>query len=107
MAGRVERRLRPAATPGYWRRHTRKAYASNSFQFATGRILEIRPAATLLFLDQRTLAFAERPRGLLRRDRRDQLVVIPRIFGFLGLLHLKQIGRKHLATVGAHGALSA
>src|SRR3982074_863560 len=50
--------------------YTRKAYASNSFQFATGRILEIRPAATLLFLDQRTLAFAERPRGLLRRDRR-------------------------------------
>src|SRR6266852_2485954 len=24
MAGRVERRLRPAATPGYWRRHVRK-----------------------------------------------------------------------------------
>src|ERR1700682_1551902 len=27
MAGRVERRLRPAATPGYWRRHVHKESA--------------------------------------------------------------------------------
>jgi hypothetical protein len=30
MAGRVERRLRPAATPGYWRRHVRKESVRNT-----------------------------------------------------------------------------
>src|ERR1700675_2799720 len=30
MAGRVERRLRPAATPGYWRRHVHKESARNT-----------------------------------------------------------------------------
>ena len=30
MAGRVERRLRPSATPGYWRRHVHKESALNT-----------------------------------------------------------------------------
>src|SRR5258707_7230291 len=30
MAGRVERRLRPAATPGYWRQHVHKESARNT-----------------------------------------------------------------------------
>src|SRR6266849_3584769 len=30
MAGRVERRLRPAATPGYWRRHVHKESVRNT-----------------------------------------------------------------------------
>src|SRR5258705_6451216 len=30
MAGRVERRLRPVATPGYWRRHVHKESARNT-----------------------------------------------------------------------------
>src|SRR6266478_3864843 len=30
MAGRVERMLRPAATPGYWRRHVHKESAGNT-----------------------------------------------------------------------------
>src|SRR6202043_3594645 len=30
MAGRVERRLRPSATPGYWRRHVHKESARNT-----------------------------------------------------------------------------
>ncbi len=30
MAGRVERRVRPAATPGYWRRHVHKESARNT-----------------------------------------------------------------------------
>src|SRR5713226_993686 len=30
MAGRVERGLRPAATPGYWRRHVHKESARNT-----------------------------------------------------------------------------
>src|SRR6202022_574294 len=30
MAGRVERRLRPAAAPGYWRRHVHKESARNT-----------------------------------------------------------------------------
>src|ERR1700704_5877173 len=62
--------------------------------------------ANSLLLHQRALAFAERPCSLLRRDRRDQLVVIPGILRFFGLLDLEQIGRKHLATVGANGALA-
>src|SRR5258706_12836537 len=30
MAGRVERRLRPAAAPGYWRRHVHKESVRNT-----------------------------------------------------------------------------
>src|SRR3954465_14701171 len=30
MAGRVERRLRPVATPGYWRRHVHKESVRNT-----------------------------------------------------------------------------
>src|SRR5712664_4105300 len=30
MAGRVERRIRPAAAPGYWRRHVRKESVRNT-----------------------------------------------------------------------------
>src|SRR5882724_3469381 len=30
MAGRVERRLRPVATPGYWRQHVHKESARNT-----------------------------------------------------------------------------
>src|SRR5664280_1901196 len=30
MAGRVERRVRPAATPGYWRRHVHKESVRNT-----------------------------------------------------------------------------
>ena len=30
MAGRVERRLRPSATPGYWRQHVHKESARNT-----------------------------------------------------------------------------
>src|SRR6266851_9965870 len=72
------------------------------------RLLPVRdrPAVALLFFDQRALAFAERPRDFLRRDRRGQFVVIPWVFRFLGLLDLEQIGRKHLAAVGADGALA-
>src|SRR5665647_2388960 len=64
-------------------------------------LLQIRPAASRrrqLLLDQRTLAFAERPCGLLGRDGRDQLVVVPGIFRFLRVLGLEQIDRKHLTA---------
>src|SRR5258707_4512048 len=73
---------------------------------AAGRIPKNWPAASSLLLDQRALTLAERPRGFFRRDRRDELVVIPRIFRFLRLLHLKQVGGQQLAAVDADGALA-
>jgi hypothetical protein len=40
MAGRVERRLRPAATPGYWRRHVLavKVFPSCSIRSSRSRV---------------------------------------------------------------------
>src|ERR1700723_3041298 len=53
------------------------------------------------FLDERALAQRQGLGGIVRRDRRDQPVVVPRIFRLFRLLHLEQIGRNEMAAVGA------
>src|SRR3982074_1406078 len=57
-------------------------------------------------LHQRTLARLERFCCVLRCDRGDGLVVIPRIFRLLGLLYLEQIGRNDPAAVDPQRALA-
>src|SRR5258707_15289124 len=57
-----------------------------------------RRISPLLLLYQRTSAFRKRSEGLLSRGGSDQLVVIPRPFGFGRLLDLEQIGRVNLAA---------
>src|SRR5438270_4588967 len=48
-------------------------------------------------LHQRTLARIERAEGLVRGNGRADLVVIPRVLRFRGLLHLDEIRRMDLA----------
>src|SRR3984885_2274139 len=59
-----------------------------------------------LFLDERALAQSQRLGGVIRRNRRDQSVVVPRIFRLFRLLHLEQIGRNEMAAVGAERGLA-
>src|SRR3979490_85968 len=60
--------------------------------------------STLLLLYQRTSAFRKRSESLLSRGGSDQLVVIPRPFGFGRLLDLEQISGVNLAAVRADRA---
>src|SRR5215813_9185421 len=62
--------------------------------------------ATRSFLHQRALAGLERLGRVFRRNRRDQLVIVPRTLRLLRLLHLEQIGRNDAAAVGAQRALA-
>src|SRR5580704_17347359 len=61
---------------------------------------------SLSFLDERAFALLDRNRGVFRRDGGDELVIVPRIFRFIRLLHLEQIGRNDAAAVGAKRALA-
>src|ERR1700722_2367516 len=53
-----------------------------------------------LLLQQCTGALVERRKGLVARNRADQLVEIPGTLGFRGLLDLEQVGRMDAAAVG-------
>src|SRR5262249_60596224 len=57
-------------------------------------------------LHERTVALVQRPEGLLRRNGRAQLVVVPRALGLCGLLDLEEIGGMDLAAVGPDGPLA-
>ena len=70
------------------------------------RRLRLNPPYFFLLLHQRALAGLERLGGIFRRDRGDQLVVVPRSLRLFRLLHLEQIGRDDAAAVGAQRALA-
>src|SRR6187551_3373163 len=55
---------------------------------------------------QRATALLDRTKRLVRRNGGADLVEVTGIFGFRRLLHLEQIGRMHLASIGADGALA-
>src|ERR1700752_1399613 len=55
--------------------------------------------ASLLF-HQRAVALIDRPERLFGRDRRADLVVVPRVLGLERLLHPDQKPRMDLSTVG-------
>src|SRR5215475_4088477 len=59
-----------------------------------------------LLLHERTVALVQRPEGLLRRNGRAQLVVVPRALGLRGLLHLEEVGGVNLAAVGPNRPLA-
>src|SRR6187200_2278828 len=56
-----------------------------------------------LLLHERTVALVQRSEGLLRRNGRAQLVVVPRRLGLRGFLHLEEVGGVDLAAVGPDG----
>ena len=60
----------------------------------------------LLLLHQRAVALVERAEGLLGRDRRADLVVVPRRLRLGRLLDLEQVGGVDLAAVGADRPLA-
>src|SRR5271170_2301271 len=64
------------------------------------------PNAGGLFFQQGTGALVQRRKRLVARNRSDQLVEVPRRFGFRGTLDLEQIGRMDGAAVGLDAALA-
>src|SRR3569832_1832881 len=65
-----------------------------------------RKSPSPLLLHQRTLALRKRLGGIVRRNRGDQIVIVPRILRLFRLLHLEQIGRNETAAVGAKRPLA-
>src|SRR6266545_1134663 len=63
-------------------------------------------ASVALLLDQWAVALVDGAEGLVRRDRGPDLVVVPRILRLRGLLHLDQVRRVDLPTVGSDRALA-
>src|SRR5688572_12051210 len=57
-------------------------------------------------LDERAASLGQRTERLLRGDRRADLVVVPRTLRLRRLLHLDEISRVDLASVGADRALA-
>jgi hypothetical protein len=57
-------------------------------------------------IDHRALVILHRPKRLVGRNAVTQLIIVAWVLGFFGLLHLKQIGGMHLATVGTHIAFA-
>src|SRR5688572_26881798 len=68
--------------------------------------LSSRPPGSFLLLHEGAVALVDGAEGLLGRDRRARLVVVPRAFGLGRLLHLEEIGGVDLAAVGADAALA-
>src|SRR5262245_36383727 len=62
--------------------------------------------ATRSLFHQRALAGLEWLGRIVRRDGGDQLVIVPRIFRFLRLLHLEQVGRDNAPSVDPQRALA-
>src|SRR5689334_25181017 len=61
---------------------------------------------TTASLDERTLAVFQRPERLIRGNRCADLVVVPFVLRFGGLLHFDQIRRVDLAPVDPDAALA-
>src|SRR6266571_2361115 len=72
--------------------------------------IALAPAAQRSWTDasfhERALAILQRAEGLIRGDRRADLVIVPGTFRLGGLFRLEQICRMDLAAVGANHALA-
>src|SRR5207249_7257816 len=64
------------------------------------------PAATRLLLHELTAPLIQRPERLLSGDSCADLVVVPRVLGLGGLLHLDEIRRMNLAAVDTNRPLA-
>src|SRR5664279_3331523 len=96
--GGFERRLRAAQPAGY-----------PSRRWATWAWPQQRAVTDILFLPlfhQRAVAILQRPERLVGRDRRADLVVVPRALRFRRLLDFDQVRRMDLAAVDADRALA-
>src|SRR5881296_2050790 len=64
------------------------------------------PHRSRSFLHQLAAALVERTEGLLGRDRRADLVVVPGVLRLRRLLDLNEVGRMDLPAVDANGPLA-
>src|SRR5215472_5005152 len=87
---------RPNSMSALWQKQT---YASQQIEISS-------IASSVSAMDHRALAILHWSERLVGRDGGKQLIIITWILRFFRLLHLEEIGRMNLATVGTNVAFA-